>query len=267
MDWRNVLRFGVNELRLTDFDESGGWAALGRVSANLADFADVSLAGNYSTPGWGSIEKRVSERAQEYVKGADASATIQLGNFFGKNAGVKIPMYIGYSMNEITPLYDPLNPDLIFHREADETQEEWKERRRNGSDLTIRKSINFTNVGIQKGAAKPKIPTKKKPTGPLSKPDPKKKDPAAGKGDKEKKKKANKPHFYDPSNISVSYSYNEIYHHDVNIAFDRTNNYLAGVNYGFNNSPKPWEPFKKMKVMRKHKFLRPIKDFNLFSST
>ena len=40
----------VNELRLSDFNESGGWAAIGRVNANLADFADVSFSGNYSTP-------------------------------------------------------------------------------------------------------------------------------------------------------------------------------------------------------------------------
>ncbi|HOV10376.1 MAG TPA: cell surface protein SprA, partial [Bacteroidales bacterium] len=40
-----------NELRLTDFDQSGGYAATGRIAANLADFGNVSLAGTISTPG------------------------------------------------------------------------------------------------------------------------------------------------------------------------------------------------------------------------
>ena len=81
----------VNELRLTDFNERGGWATIGRVSANMADFADMSLSGNYATPGFGSIEKRVSERAQEYVYGVDASTTVQLGKFFGDKSGIKVP--------------------------------------------------------------------------------------------------------------------------------------------------------------------------------
>ena len=42
----------VNELRLTDFDEQGGWAANSRVTARLADFANVTLSGNMSTIGF-----------------------------------------------------------------------------------------------------------------------------------------------------------------------------------------------------------------------
>jgi len=55
----------VNELRLTDFDEQGGWAANSRVATRLADFGNVTLSGNMSTLGFGSIEKKVNER-QKY---------------------------------------------------------------------------------------------------------------------------------------------------------------------------------------------------------
>ena len=55
----------VNELRLTDFDERGGWAANSRLTARLADFGNVTLSGNMSTVGFGSIEKKVNER-QKY---------------------------------------------------------------------------------------------------------------------------------------------------------------------------------------------------------
>jgi cell surface protein SprA len=61
----------VNELRLTDFDQRGGWAALARVNAQLADLGSVSVAGNYSTPFWGSIDKRVSERQRDTRYGVD----------------------------------------------------------------------------------------------------------------------------------------------------------------------------------------------------
>ena len=43
----------LNELRLTDFDESGGYAANGRLNVRLADFANVNLSGSLSTVGFG----------------------------------------------------------------------------------------------------------------------------------------------------------------------------------------------------------------------
>ena len=45
----------VNELRLTDFDEDGGWAARAKAEIQLADLATVSLSGYTHTPGFGSI--------------------------------------------------------------------------------------------------------------------------------------------------------------------------------------------------------------------
>src|SRR5690606_34526693 len=59
------LEVWVNELRLTDFDQHGGWAAVARMNAQLADLGNVSVAANYSTPYWGSIDKRVSERQRD----------------------------------------------------------------------------------------------------------------------------------------------------------------------------------------------------------
>ena len=140
------LEVWVNELRLSDFNENGGWAAIGRMTANLADFADIAVSGNYSTPGFGSIEKSVSERQQEFIYGVDASSTINLDKFFGDQSGINLPMYVGYSRNVIKPLYDPLSPDLLFEKGANEEEIFWNERFYNGIDLTERKSINFTNI-------------------------------------------------------------------------------------------------------------------------
>merc|ERR1711991_157226 len=149
----------VNELRLSDFNENGGWATVGRMNGNLADLADFAVSGNYSTPGFGSMEKRVAERQQEFIYGFDASSTIKLDKFFGDQSGVNLPMYLGYSRNVIKPLYDPLSPDLIFKQESTETEDQWRERLYNGIDLTERKSINFTNVKINKN--KKKLPKQK----------------------------------------------------------------------------------------------------------
>ena len=225
----------VNELRLTDFNQQGGWATIGRLNAQLADFADVSLSGNYSTPYFGGIEQKVGERQQDYIYGVDASTTVQLGKFFGNRTGLQLPMYMGYSNNTIKPLYDPLNPDLDFEKKPEETDEEWQDRFRNGSNITERKSLNFTNVRLDPSSNKEPDPNKVK-----------------------------KPRFYDVKNFSASYSYNEITHVDINTQLDRKVNYVGGLTYGFNNNPKAWEPFKRAKALRKSKWLQPIKDFNLY---
>lgn len=221
----------VNELRLTDFNESAGWATIGRMTAQLADFADVSLAGNYSSPGWGSIEQSVSERQQEHIYGFDASTTVQLGNFFGDRIGLRLPLYLGYSRNVIRPLYDPLNPDLILEKGDAIDDVEWREYLDNSIDLTERRAINFTNVSVA----------------------PKNKDG-----------KAPKPHFYNLSNLSLNFSYNELNKKDINTRYNDTKNYLVGLNYSFSKSPRPWEPFKKIGFIRKSKWLELLKDFNLY---
>ena len=84
----------VNELRLTEFDEKGGWAANSRVTARLADFANLTFSGNLSTIGFGSIEK-VNERQKFDAYQYDFSSTFNLGKFFPDDFGLKVPMYIG----------------------------------------------------------------------------------------------------------------------------------------------------------------------------
>ena len=54
----------IDELRLTDFDQQGGWAANSRVTAKLADFGQVAVSGALSTPFYGSIESKPSDRSR-----------------------------------------------------------------------------------------------------------------------------------------------------------------------------------------------------------
>lgn len=72
----------VNELRLTDFNNKGGWATTGRVQAKLADLGQVSLAGTYSKPFFGSVEKKINERSKETTLNWDFTSQFQIGKFF-----------------------------------------------------------------------------------------------------------------------------------------------------------------------------------------
>jgi len=58
----------VNEMRLTDFVSDGGSAAVGQMQLQLADFAVVQAAGNYSGINWGAVD---SLRARSPAKSKD----------------------------------------------------------------------------------------------------------------------------------------------------------------------------------------------------
>lgn len=242
----------VNELRLSDFNESGGWAAVARMSAQLADFGNVQLAGNMSTPGWGTLEQRTQERQQETNKGFDASSTLQLGKFFPEDAGIQIPMYIGYSENVSTPQFDPLSPDI----ELNDVPNLDKSRKKKAQNFVKRRSINFANVRIS--------PKGKKDKGKGSKDGKVDKGSKAGKAGKGGKGGNTAP-FYSISNFSVSYFYNELYSRDINTEYLLNKNYRGSIDYTFNNKPKELKPFAKIGFIKKSDYLKWIKDFNFYS--
>jgi cell surface protein SprA len=214
----------INELRLTDFISEGGSAAVAQMQVQLADFANVSMSGNYSGVNWGSIESRVQDRQRNEKIGVDMNANVQLGQFFGRQAGVSLPFFYGYSLGLINPEYDPFNPDV---RLRDYDLATRKEKAKAGQDFNERKSYNFTNV---------------------------RKEAKAG----------STPHFWRVSNWSASYAYSENLRRDFNTNFDKTKTWNGGLNYNYSFTVKPFEPFKKVKFVQKSKWLAIVKDFNLF---
>jgi cell surface protein SprA len=214
----------VNELRLTDFQNEGGSAAVARMQIQAADFATVSMSGNYSGVNWGSIESRVQERQRNQQVGFDFNTNVQLGQFLGKRVKLALPFFYGYSVGVINPEYDPFNPDI---RLADYDPATRKERARAGQDYTERKSYNFTNVRKELGANA-------------------------------------KPHLWNISNFALSYAYSENLHRDFNLEYDRTKIWRGGITYNYSFTAKPIEPFKKIKFMQKSKWWSIIRDANFF---
>ena len=214
----------IDELRLTDFVNDGGSAAVGRMQVQAADFANVSVSGNYSGVNWGTIESRVQERQRNEQMGFDFNTTMQLGQFLGNKAKISLPFFYGYNLGIINPEYDPFNPDIKL---SDYSLAQRLEKGKAGQDFTERRSYNFTNV----------------------------------------RKEANpdaKSHFWNISNFSATYGYNEIYKHDFNTEYDRTKSWKGLLTYSYSFTTKPIEPFKNVKFMQKSKWWNIIKDANLY---
>ena len=216
----------VNELRLTDFDQRGGWAALARFNTQLADLGNLSVAGNYSTPFWGSIDKRVSERQRDTRYGVDVSANLELGKFLPESSGVKVPMYVGFSEQIINPQFDPLSPDIEWNDATRAlTKEERKQKLKESQTYTRRRSINFTNVHKERTQGKEERP-------------------------------------WDVENLAVSYSYGDQEYHDVNTQYENTRLYRGSLAWQHNPKPIAVKPFEGIGFIGKSKWLKLIKDFN-----
>ena len=217
----------VNELRLSDFIENGGWAANAHLQARLADLGTIDAVGQTSTPGWGSIEKKVNDRSKEQVVKYDLSSTLELGKFFNEKLGVRLPVYVGYSETRIKPQYNPLDPDILL-KDALTTSSNDAQRdsiRSIAEDFARRKTITVSNAGISK--------------------------------------RGEKAHPWDIANLSVNYTYNETYKSDTKTEINLEKNYRGGLTYDYQASPAIVMPFKNVKFLNGPVF-RIIKDFNFY---
>jgi len=213
----------VNELRLTDFQNQGGSAALAHLQIQAADFANFNFAGTYSGNNWGQIDSKVGDRSKNEQYTFDFNTNIALGQFFGRKAMVTLPFFYSYSLGVINPMFDPYNPDI---RLSDyDNLAERKQHARDGQDFTERRSYNFN------GVRKEKSPTAK-------------------------------DHFWNISNFVLNYAYSEEKHRDFDIKYDITRIWRGGINYNYSFNNKPWEPFKKVKWLKKSKWLQIIRDIN-----
>jgi cell surface protein SprA len=214
----------VNELRLTEFDEEGGWAANARVTAQLADLGSVTVAGATSKPGFGSLEEKLNERQLDEIYQYDINTSLQLGSFFPKESGIKIPMYFGYAETFVNPKYNPLDKDILFEKSLEILDgNEKDELKKIAQEYNMRKSLNFTGVRF---------------------------------GNQGKD-----PHFYDISNWTFSYAFTQVYDRNVNLQYHNQKKHTGSINYVFNKRSKPWEPFKKLKLNSNYFAL--VKDFNI----
>jgi cell surface protein SprA len=150
----------VNELRVKNIANKGGWAALGNIQTTLADFGTLNLAGSIRTIGFGDVDKKLNDRSLSTNMNYDLASNLELGKFFPKKAGISFPMYIGYSENFIRPKFNPLNPDIemntFLNGIVNKSQRE--SLRKAAEDYSSLYSLNFNNVRIAARPGKKAMP-------------------------------------------------------------------------------------------------------------
>ena len=78
----------VNELRLKEYNNEGGWAAQGALNMQLSDVGNVNMTGRYTSEGFGGLEQGVNERSTDNFGTYSATASVELGKFFPDKAKV-----------------------------------------------------------------------------------------------------------------------------------------------------------------------------------
>jgi cell surface protein SprA len=214
-----------NELRLSQLDERGGWAAIGRLDITGADLFNLSVSAAARSTGFGTLEQRVNERSREDFAQIDIAANIDAGKLLPRKLGIQIPIYAGVSRTSSTPEYDPYDLDIKLRDKLKDNPKNIRDSiKREAVDETTIKTLTITNV------RKLKLNNKK-------------------------------PQLWDISNFDGNYSYTKIERKNPLIDHDEMTRTRGAIGYNFAPQPKFIEPFKKL-IKSNSKWLTFIKDFN-----
>ncbi len=87
----------VNELKVTDFNENGGWAARANATLNMSDIATVNLGTHIETAGFGGVDQSLNERRLDDYRQFNVAVQGDVGRFLPAAAKLRAPVY--YSMS------------------------------------------------------------------------------------------------------------------------------------------------------------------------
>ena len=216
----------VNELRLKEFNNSGGWAAQGNLNVQLSDLGSVNAQGRYTSSGFGGLEEGVAERSTDDQSNYSVTTNVDLGKFFPDKAKVSAPLYYSITKEKTSPKYNPLDTDMELSDALDAAGS--KQERDSIESIAVTKvtQTNFSLSNVRVG-----IQNKRHPMP------------------------------YDPANFSFSYSHSHSYTTGETTVYEREDNWRGSMNYSWTPVYKSYEPFKKIKS--KSKWLDLPKKFGL----
>lgn len=214
----------INELRLSEFDEKGGWAAQGNMNLALSDIATINVAGRKETVGFGALDQRLMERRNDDYQEFNISINADLGRFLPEKAKIKAPFYYSVSNNVSAPKYNPLDKDVLLSESLASM-----DSRQDRDSLKAVSQIQYTNKSLSLNNATINI-------------------------------KSKNPMPYDPANFSVSYSQNISTRKEPEIAYATSKDYKLQTSYVYAPTIQPLEPFKNIKSQSG--WLKLIKSLN-----
>ena len=218
----------VNELRLKEYNNNGGWAAQGTLNVQMSDFGVVNVSGKYQSEGFGGLEDGVSNRSTNDHGAYSVTTNLELGKFFPDKAKVSAPLYYSVTKEKKKPKYNPLDTDMLLKDALEATADKAEKDSIERIAVTRNTSTNFALNNWRVGIA-----TKRHPMP------------------------------YDPANFSFSYSHSHNHSQGETTVYENEDQWRGSLNYSYTPVYKAWEPFKKPFAKNKSKWLDILKRFGL----
>ena len=216
----------VNELRLKEHNNKGGWAANANLNIQLSDFGSVNATGRYVSEGFGGLEDGVASRSTDNYGTYSVTTSLEMGKFFPDKAKVSIPVYYSVTKEKTSPKYNPMDTDMELEDALDAAGS--KTERDSIENIAVTK-VTQTNFSVSN--ARVGIATKRHPMP------------------------------YDPANFSFTYSHAHQHTTGETTVREQRDNWRGALDYSWTPVYKSWEPFKKIK--NKSKWLDILKRFGL----
>ena len=197
----------VNELRVTDFNEYGGWAANVNANLTLSDVGMVNFTYHKETPGFGGVDQGLSSRRLDDYDQYSFAIQGDIGKVVPSAAKLTAPVYYSRSREKTTPLYNPLDQDILL-KDALDAATSKQEKDSIKSFAVTQKTVESFSLSNLKFDVQSKNPMP-----------------------------------WDPANFQLAFSFNRQKNIDPTTEYENTNDYRGSFQYSYSPYVKPWKPF------------------------
>lgn len=220
----------LNELKVTDFESEGGWAAKGNLNIGVSDIATLNFGAHVETAGFGGVDQSLNARRMDDYEQYNFALQVDAGRFLPEKVKLRAPIYYSVSKEIITPKYNPLDQDVRLKDALDAcTTKAQKDSIRSYSvEHSTIKSFSISGLKFDV--------------------------------------KSKNPMPWDPANFTINFSFNKQSKTDPTTEYENTNDYRGSLQYSYTPYLKGVKPFSFIKSMSKHmKFFKDW-EFNYLPS-
>ena len=197
----------VNEMRVTDFNENGGWALNANAMLSVSDIASVNFTYHRETDGFGAVDQGLSSRRLDTYDQYNVAVQGDVGKLLPEKAKLSAPIYYSKSEERTTPRYNPLDQDILL-KDALEAAQTKHEKDSIKAYAVTRKSVESFSLSNLRFNVQSKTPMP-----------------------------------WDPANFQLNFSFNKQRNVDPTTEYENTNDYRGSFQYSYTPYIKPLKPF------------------------
>lgn len=215
----------VNEMKVTDFDNEGGWALNTNASLSLSDVAMVNFSYHHESAGFGAVDQGIAQRRIDTYDQYNLVVQGDVGKIMPPKAKLSAPVYYARSQETTTPKYNPLDQDILLKDALDAATTKAEKDSIKAYAITRKVTESFSVSNFRFNV------------------------------------QSKTPMPWDPANFTLSFSFNKQRNNDPLTEYEHTDDYRGSFQYSYTPYIKPWKPFSKVKS--KSKTAKFFKDWEL----